>query len=812
MKNSGIRAAGLLATALLSSAACIQSAGAQDATGSKADPAVAADAATAAPDAAAPDAAAAAPDAAGAPGSGARDVGEIIVTAQKRSQRLSDVPLSITALTGDQLVRQGVNSAADLEKVVPGFTFRESQNGTPVYSIRGIGFYDEQLAVAPAATIYTDQIPLPYGRMAEGASLDMERVEVMKGPQGTLFGQNSTAGAINYIAAKPTDTLAGGADLNYGRFNEIDVGGFISGPITDNLKVRLAIHSEERDAWQQSLTRNDTLGVKDFQTGRLLVDWNPIDRLKVEFNVNGWLDRSDTQADQARGYLPVSAAPPLTPVTQAIATGLINYPYLKGNDNQIADWDAGRNFRRNDNFYQTAIRADYDATDQLHLVSITSYDELAGYSPIDADGTPVAALFVLQTGHIRTFAQEFRIEGTNDPFKWVVGADYDRNQTRETQFTTIQGSNSQAPAPGGGFIHFDGINLINNENIQDVAGFGNLEYKLTDTVTLQGAIRYTSETLDFTGCMADGGGPLGFRIALNPSVRPGGCLTFLANGQSGAYNAPLDEDNISWRGGVNWKATPDTLIYANVTKGYKSGSFGTLPAVFFTQFKPVSQESVQAYETGFKTKILNPKMDISGAAFYYDYTNKQIQGYITVPPFGNLPFLVNVPKSQIEGLELDVTMHPLDSVKTTLGGTYLSTTVPDNAFVGSPFGGIINAKGESLPATPKWQIQGDIEYDFPVSSTVAGFVGGNFSYRSGTVAAFGSKTGPAGTQSFFDIPGYVLVDARIGVDINDKYTVELYGQNITNTQYWENVTHIYDTYDRVTGFPATYGIRASARF
>src|SRR5213079_580951 len=121
--------------------------------------------------------------------------------------RLGDVPLSITAATADQLAKAGVNNPADLEKVVPGFTYQPSSFGTPVFTIRGIGFFDTAVAVAPAVTVYVDQVPLPYLAMTQGASLDLERVEVLKGPQGTLFGQNSTGGAINYIAAKPGRTL-----------------------------------------------------------------------------------------------------------------------------------------------------------------------------------------------------------------------------------------------------------------------------------------------------------------------------------------------------------------------------------------------------------------------------------------------------------------------------------------------------------------------------------------------------------------------------------------------------------------------------
>src|SRR5712672_3635822 len=188
-------------------------------------------------------------------------VDEIIVTAEKRDERLRDVPLSVTAATGDQLRLLGVNSAADLEKIVPGFTYRQSQNGTPVYAIRGIGFYSEQAAVAPTVTIYQDQTPIPYARMAEGVGMDVERVEVLKGPQGTLFGQNSTAGAVNYIAAKPTNTMEAGVDATYGRFNEFDIDGFVSGPIGKGVRARLSFREELRDGWQlNSIIPGESIG------------------------------------------------------------------------------------------------------------------------------------------------------------------------------------------------------------------------------------------------------------------------------------------------------------------------------------------------------------------------------------------------------------------------------------------------------------------------------------------------------------------------------------------------------------------------
>ena len=789
MKRAGIRASLLVATMLSPVAALAQ---------------VAETASTAAT----------AATAATAEASSAPVVGEVIVTAQKRNERLQDVPLSITAASGEQLAKQGISGPADLEKIAPGFTYRLSQNGTPVFAIRGIGFYSEQVANAPTVTIYTDQIPLPYARMAEGAGYDIERVEILKGPQGTLFGQNSTGGAVNYIEAKPLDTFHFGADVTYGRFNEVDADAFVTGPIAKGLTARLAIRHETRDDWQQSTTRNAGNGQHGFDGARLLVDWRPIDRLKIELNVNGWADTSDTQQTQARGYLPVSTTPPLTPQTQATAAALTSYAYVTSNNDRLADWDAGRDYRRNDKFYQVAGTIRYDVADGIRLISISSYSYLKTYSPIDGDGTDVAALFINQHGLVKTFTQEVRLEGDTRRMKWVLGGDYEHDIANEEQDTIIKGSNSQLPLPPPlPALSFNGINLFNDQVVESKAGVGNLDYKVTDRLSLQGGVRYTQEDRNFQGCLADNGTPTGFGAVLGlPLTAPHRCVTFLPSGQPGEVQSSLNEDNVSWRFSVNYKLNYDTLFYANVTRGYKSGDYGTLPAVSFQQLQPVKQESVVAYEVGAKTSLFERMLELSGAAFYDDYRDKQTQGSVLVAPFGNLPYLVNVPKSRIYGVEGDLVLHPTKGLRIAAGATYLNTKVIGPALVASPFGALIDAQGERLPSAPEWQAQVDAEYDFPITATLAGFVGGAVSGRSSTDAALGSRTGPPGTQNFFQINGYALLDLRAGVEIGKNYRVEVWGKNVTNTGYWNNVVHIYDTYGRITGMPATYGMSLSARF
>src|SRR5688572_4974461 len=222
-------------------------------------------------------------------------VQELIVTAQKREESINDVPMSVTAASGETLTELGVTDTSQLVKIVPGFNYTPSYYGTPVFSIRGVGFLDTSLAASPTVSVYVDEAPLPYSIMTLGATLDLERVEVLKGPQGTLFGMNATGGAINYVAGKPTETLQAGFTGSYGRFNTVDLQGFVSGPITETLSGRLAVRMLRSGDWQRSYTRNDSVGEQDLINGRASLLWQPADRFRALLTLSAWQDRGETQ-------------------------------------------------------------------------------------------------------------------------------------------------------------------------------------------------------------------------------------------------------------------------------------------------------------------------------------------------------------------------------------------------------------------------------------------------------------------------------------------------------------------------------------
>ena len=553
-------------------------------------------------------------------GAGAQ-VQEIVVTANKRQESANSVPMSITAASGEVLERQGIKQPRDLVKITPSFTYTDSYVGSPIYTLRGVGFSDISLGGRPTVSIYVDEAPLPFTIETRGASLDLERVEVLKGPQGTLFGQNATGGAINYVAAKPTKTFEAGAHASYGNFNAFEVGGFISGPITDTLRFRLAAEHTGNDGWQKSYTTGRTNGVGDFTNARLLLEWTPTDRLRVQLNVNGNADRGDVQAAQL-----IQTFPDVPPAAPFVAQ-LLNYPLAPANA-RAADWNPQDNYRKHNEFFQINSRIDYNLTGSLVLTSLTSYSRYHEQQLQDIDGTALSDLNQLTRGKITSISEEVRIAGDiGRSGHFVAGVNYAHDKVFQSDVDDISGSTIAYTFAPFGLPLFTTYRDSDNQDATTTAVFANVDYKVLSTVKVYGGLRYTRALDKFNGCTADINGTtaLDFGVLFNvfrgaeglppnPPIPTGGCVTgdnthplpdHRLTFTSGLVQNSLNEDNVSWRAGVEWTPTERTLLYANVSKGYKAGGFPDLAASVSSQFLPATQESVVAYEAGFKSTLLD---------------------------------------------------------------------------------------------------------------------------------------------------------------------------------------------------------------
>lgn len=743
---------------------------------------------------------------------------EIIVTANKREQSINDVGLSITAQSGEALMERGISSPTDLGKIVPGLTVQPSPFNTPVYTLRGIGFYETTLSASPTVAVYTDEVALPFSATTRGAAFDIQRVEVLKGPQGTLFGQNTTGGAINYVVNKPTEVFDAGLDLSYGRFNEIDTTAFISGPITDGVKARLAVRGVHSDDWQYSYTRDDSLGRKRQLQGRFQLAIEPTSNFRLLLNANGWIDKGDTQAAQLVEDTCAESTAGTCGSPQAAA--FRDYPRAPDKA-RAADWGYGifgRRPKRDDRFWQLSARADLDLNENLTLTSVTAYSDYKTDSVQDFDGATMFSVDTNTTGFIKDFAQELRLSGKYGALNVIVGGNYNRSRTFDRLFYNFSEGPSANPLymiPGAphGELTFN----YSRQNVKSYAAFGNVEFELSPQLTLIGGARYTNTKRSFEGCTNDFGGGTAtwWNAIFGTNVQPGGCLTFTPTFPvifDPADFDQLNEDNISWNAGVNYKTDSDMLLYARVSRGYKSGSFPTASVASYSGYTPVKQESVTAYEAGVKAPFGNGLVEISAAAFYYDYKDKQLRGRKPDPVFGTLDGLVQIPKSRVYGFETQIDVRPTDGLRISAGMTYIDTKITE--FTGyDALGELHDFAGQKFPYAPAITAIGDAQYDWAVGSANA-YIGASVTYNSQTSSALAnSNTQYVDRDSRFQIKEYALLDLRAGVKLHDdKLRIGAWVRNVTNTFYWTNIQDNLASISRFTGMPRTYGIQLGWRY
>jgi len=470
-------------------------------------------------------------------------------------------------------------------------------------------------------------------------------------------------------------------------------------------------------------------------------------------------------------------------------------------------------------------------TDDIALTSITTYNHLKQKMSFDLDGTQYELVDnPRDDGKISDFSQELRLSNASSPgaaLRWTIGANYNRSKVSEYQDITY-GHNSLSNA-GTNFIHISGVD--NRGTMTNWAVFANAEYDVGDTITLKGAIRYTDSSNKNSMCNFDPGADQNvselFQLLGNilggqdVPLAFGDCYTLNSDNLPGTvFRNNLKENNVSWKAGVDFKPSSDLLLYANVSRGYKAGSFPVITASLQSQLLPAKQESVTSYEAGFKAKLAGNAIQWNGAVYYQDYRNKQIQGTVSTLLFGLLQRLDNVPKSRVMGVETDIVIRPVDGLTLSGSASYLDTKV--QKYLGTTVFGVENYDfaGNRLPFAPRWTLAGDIDYRVPTGNDGSFFVGASVNYRTSTDAYVGgSKLAipDNGVNRWinripFKIGGYALVDARLGYEFPGKaVTVSAWGKNIFNKYNVQNIISYNDIITQSTGMARTYGLSLKVR-
>ena len=694
----------------------------------------------------------------GAPADGALDT--ILVTAERREQSLQEVPISATVLTGEQLEARGVVNLNDIQQVAPSIAINTFNRSTYI-NIRGVGIAQSAPTSNPGVAYYIDGQLIPHEQFIGHSFYDIGSIEVLRGPQGTLTGQNSTGGAIYVSTPNPEfNATSASGELTFGNYSRIRalVAASIGG---ENVALRVAAVHEERDSFARNLAAN-----AQSQPGNLNMD-----AIRANLRLRGADDRLNINL---RGeYFNVQ--------TDNNAIKRRNDP----NTNPFEIQEDALSFQDQVG-YRISGEARYDLTDSVQARGLVSWQDGYTHDQSDGDRTATAqgvpanlptssANRATYPGRVangdtvfQTLLAELNLLSTGDgPFQWVVGGflmdeDVPVSLLRDNRNTrTFVTSTSD---------------IITHAKNTSYSMFGQANLFVTEQIELLAGARYSWDKQVYTRFAAAG-------PALNPPAV-----------------GVADTESMTGKIGVNYHFSDDGMVYLSASKGYKAGGVNLTPNT--PNFLP---ERNFVYEAGFKTELLDRHLRLNGALFYSDYKDIQLSSLV-----GGLPVTQNALAGRAKGGELELTGQ-FGGLGFNLGLGYLdakfanSACISDTNAPGTDTGCPTNLRfvpeGRALPFSPEWTINAGVQYSF----TVGDF---DITPRIQWSHLDGQYATPFPSLNTL-VPGRDLIDARISMDLGDGYLVEAYASNLTNKTYIATQIQNSSSADGgiIYGAPRTFGMR-----
>ncbi|MGV7121304.1 TonB-dependent receptor [Sphingopyxis sp. 550A] len=662
--------------------------------------------------------------------------GDIIVTAQRRSERLVDVPVSVDAISSEEMATKQINSVFDLGKSVTSLRF-EGQAPTFMPTLRGVGTLLLSGSLDASVPVYVDGVYLPNTRGMNFDLPSIDGMQVLKGPQGTLFGRNSTGGAILITTSEPSDVLTARFKLGYAEYNDMRAQGYVSGPLTDNIRAGLSVSYRKSDGY----TKNIVTGADDdarakmfFVRPEILLTNNEGLSVRLMYEHSYAFDTTALGLNNPDGFEGITLLAGLFGLdTPVIAT---------------KPWETsanGKPINRNVADAGTAI-VDWEIDDALTLKNVTSYRADKNRFLADADLSQVSFFHVSNDVFYRTFSNEMTLNGKVGKLDFVAGLYYYWGKIREADsgLSIIFGQ----PSIGGNFQH------VKSET---VAAFLDTTYEVAPGLFLTAGGRYSTERKDFSIVNSATGQPVPLRDI--PGIPD-----------------PNIPDHKRWnsftpRAAIRYQIDPGTNVYASYSRGYKTGTYsGAAPII-------IDPENLNAYEVGFKHSA--PRFSLNAAAFYYDYRNVQVTAVDANDP--SKTNSVNAEKARTYGAELELNFRPTPEWTISVAGAYLDAKfirfanapkfVPSTALPGTWTTINVTADGTRMPRSPKWSGNLATSYDIDVGSGIVQLSANvNAATKNYNVANLG-----------FPVDTYAEVGANISYTTADKHwRGELFVTNLTD--------------------------------
>ena len=658
---------------------------------------------------------------------------EVVVTARKRDESVQSVPISIAVLDGTELLDSGVLRASELQYAVPGF-FVQNYETRATITMRGVG---AQIAgAASSVATHVNGVYLASAAAQLNRLFDIERIEVLKGPQGTLYGRNATGGALNVISRRPGNEFEADVSIGYGTYSTLSFDGGVSVPLGDNWAMRVAASTTNGDGQFTNVVNNTEIGNEDFQGGRFSVA-GEFGSVKADFFAQYSRDEDDTQLT----LIPlVSAANPAP---------------LLGWDRTAFDGPTDPSISRKSFIAGLTLSGDFG--NGYSWRSITGYldykegdDTLTDVNPRPSLANRLSISFPQLSEQL---SQEFQLLYTGERLNWVAGAFYLDDQ---------QGSKRRAAFAPSGLVLLDSVS---SDDTEVIAAFGDLNYNLTDRLRLNAGVRVNREKVrnQFLGVGAFDGDP------------------FDASGNQGDPTGRL---------GLDFTVRPGLMLYGSVSTGYQAGFFNnTFDGVTGNSVaNEVNPEKIQALEAGFKSVLPGERGFLNAAAFYYDYKNMQVQiGGIFLLPNGQPdpaqpPFFYadNAAKAEIYGVDLELSeLRLAKHFKMDISAAYLNAKYKDyNSILSNRQP--VSFKGNRLPRSPEFSVASAFVIDnLRFGERTEGSLRLEYNYRDQTY--FTRENTVAASQ---DAYGLVNVIATLEFD-DGRWGLTASGRNLTDEQFFD---------------------------
>jgi iron complex outermembrane receptor protein len=742
--------------------------------------------------------------------------GDILVTARRRIEKSQDVPVAINAFGGAQIEATRTYNLRDLQQLTPSLVVTNTNPRNTSINIRGLGnnvaVYNDGLE--PAVGVYLDGVYLARPGQAVFDLADLERIEVLRGPQGTLFGKNTSAGAVVVTTRAPTFEPEAGGDISYGNYDFRQLHAYASGALTDTVAARLFVSKTDRDGF--TYNRYDGRFGQSYHDlnfrGQLL--YQPNDRFKLRvigdygrqrsFTANsilvGAIRRYDNGTIFANNFYDRAARLGYTPV--AADAGL-----------RTTDVDADPRYKMNQHGVSATVDLDLGAAT---LTSVTAYRAWNWYPHNDGDSTSLdAGSDFHQSNNQRQISQELRIASNGDKTIDYVAGLYYLYQSIKAEAVNNYGSQAAAwflaPStdPIVGAAALNGYSVISHSRpvTDSYAAFAQTIWHIAPTIDLTTGLRYTYETK--TGYFdqgATGASLAGLSIAQQAAAQTIRARYGIAN----YYDAETKEGRLSGQATLSWKITPSVLTYATYARGNKFGGLNLANITTTGQFAAnpvIAPETIDSYEAGLKTSWLGGRITANLAAFWTD--DQGYQTTIVDLDRNGVSFFTNAGKVRTRGFEADLRAAPARWLSLYASGTYDDATYRSYQNAPCPIEtagqALCDLSGSRLPGVSKWAGSTGGEVKAPVGDSFGHeseiYLGSDYSYRSNFYTT-------ASDSRYSLIPGYGILNLRLGARALDgRFDVQLWARNLTNKNYYLSLSAANTgAITGTLGDPRTYGI------